>query len=239
MKQHVLTLLLLLTASAIARADAETDREMARINRDRDTYLSADARAATESEARNQAIRQLGAQVSDYLRQSGSAMTLTEATNEFQLLTSQIDSNRFRVMAYVAKSDLGGSQTSPKSYDESRYASPDTKPSSRKDEPDDYYYDLKPEEQNSNSALSEILSQGTRDELTRCLEALRKSREISGAAAFPVANASDFYVAILEDNVVRRVVHCLNGRYLDVETGQEIDLNKYSRCTGYWFTIPK
>lgn len=240
MIKRLFTLLLSIMISVSALADAETDREMARISRDRDTYISADARAATESEARDEAFRQLGSRVSDYLKVSGSGMTLTEATNEFQTLTSQIASDRFRVMVYVNKSDLGGKSTQPSSHNDSKYAYNDDEEIRQAPEG---YSEVEDNahvvEITSNSALQQILSQGTKSELTRCLESLSKSHEITAAAAFPVANASDFYLVILQDNQVRRVVHCINGHYIDAETSAEIDINKYSRCTGYWFTLPK
>lgn len=230
----LISIFMFLAFSAAAFADVETDKAIARISRDGENYLSEEVRAASEQEATAQALSGLRGKVSNFLISIGSDMSLNDASRMFETIVSKVSDKRYRVLAYVSKEALGGA-----GYVEPQKV-PEPAPSyqSYDDDDRDYIEEPHPYGNNSSSTLAEIRRQGTFNELRNCLETLRKSNAITGAAAFPVAHADDFYLVIVDDNIVKKIIHVVRGRYLDSETNQEIDMTRYARCTGYWFTLP-
>ncbi|MDE5607963.1 MAG: hypothetical protein K2I64_03415 [Muribaculaceae bacterium] len=247
MKRIIFTLLTIVSVLT-AVADVNTDKAMARISRDTKTYISADVRAATEDEAYNEAMQKLSAQITDYFKNERSreampdAIYLSNLSSIYERLTSKISDSRYRVMLYVKKSDLkplGGSDNALvlSKKDDNGYIPVSTEVSHLTPvvKTDTVVTIVK---EMLNPTLSQIANLKTRDELAQSLQDLRKSKKISGAAAFPMANANDFYVAVIENDRVAEILHFDKGTYKDIITSQPVDVNRYSHCSGYWFTLP-
>ncbi|MDE5822070.1 MAG: hypothetical protein K2H63_06275 [Paramuribaculum sp.] len=236
-----------------ASADVNTDKAMAKISRDTKTYISADARAATEDAAYNEAMQKLSAQISDYFKiefpgeSMPDAIYLSNISSIYERMTSKIADNRYRVMLYVKKSDLkpiGGngnalvlSKNDSNGYSPVPTETPEVEPEVivKTDTIVSVVTITKP----MDPTLSQIINLKTRDELTQTLQNLRKSNNITGAAAFPIGNANNFYVAVLADTKVITVLQFKDGEYLDTMTSKPVDVTRYSHCSGYWFTIPE
>lgn len=240
--KKLLTLILLLATTAIAIADVETDKNITRILKDTNKYLASDARASTEWDAEDQAMANLRSLVSDFLIKIDSNMSLAQAQEKFHTIVVKISDKRYRVLAYVLKTDLGADPYMSEPLKENPRKQPEPAPNND-DNYDDFDRDYIEEPHNygnnNSSTLAEIKRQGTLNELRSCLENLRKSNSVTGAAAFPLSSATDFYVVVVDGNIVKIMLHYVNGRYYETETNKEIDINKYSNYSGYWFTLPK
>ena len=234
-----------------ASEDVNTDKAMAKISRDTKTYISVDVRAATEDAAYNEAMQKLSAQISDYFKTEfpgepmPDAIYLSNISSIYERMTSKIADNRYRVMLYVKKSDLkpmggNGNALVLSKNDRNGYSPVPTE--APKVEPevivktDTVVTIVKTP---MNPTLSQIANLKTRKELTETLQNMGKSKIIANAAAFPVASANNFYVAVIENDRVLTILHFDNGVYKDIETATSIDVNRYSHCSGYWFTLPK
>lgn len=210
-------------------AEDNVDKTMAKISRDTETYVSADARTNSTTEAYNMAVKSLCEKLTAL---TGKKFNPNNPPTTMESLTSKISDDRYRVLVYVRKSDLGleslpgdrGSKSNEELYEDSRLVVEE-----------DAITDTSIKEK---SVLDEIALQGSKDEFIKCMERLRKTDTISGAAAFPIAHADDFYVAVIDGNAVRNILHCINGQFYDL-TSKEVDIHKYAHCTGYWFTITK
>lgn len=238
-------LILIFTISfvaAICFADVNTDKAMAKISQDTKNYISADVRAATEDIAYNEAMEKLSAKIADYFKNERSEASLPESiylpnlSSIYERMTSKISENRYRVMLYVKKSDLipmdGEANVIILSKDDSDNYTPVTTDNSQSQS-----VVTSPKEP-LNPTLLQIIQLRKRDDLVQFLQSLRKSGQIDGAAAFPVNSASNFYVAVVNQNEVVKVVHFIDGQYVDLTTAELIDMSAYSLCSGYWFVLP-
>lgn len=226
-----------------ARADVNADKIMAKIKRDTKTYISADARATTENEAYDEAMKKLSEQITDYFKieRSGEEMPeaiyLSNLSSIYERITSKIDDNRYRVMLYVKKSNLmpinNGNNTVLLTKNESNSYITEELETTKQKRPTEAVVTLTPK----NSALTEIMYISTREQLTNSLQTMRKSGKVSGAAAFPIGHADDFYVAIIDGDKVVKIIRFSEGQYIDITSGSPVDMNKFSNCTGYWFTL--
>ena len=230
-------------------ADVNTDKAMAKISRDTKTYISADARAATEDVAYNEAMQKLSAQISDYFKiefpgeSMPDAIYLSNISSIYERMTSKIADNRYRVMLYVKKSDLkpiGGngnalvlSKNDSNGYSPVPTETPEVEPEVIV-KTDTVVTIVKTP---MNPTLSQIANLKTREELTQTLQNLRKSKNISGAAAFPMANAYNYYIAVLRGDRLVEILHFSNGQYKVIISETPVDMLKYTDCTGYWFTL--
>ena len=229
-------------------ADINTDRTMAKIARDTKNYLSADARATTEEEAYNEALEKLTELVTEYLKSTDTnnlpdAVYLPQLSGIYDRLSNKIDKNRYRVMLYVKKSDIkpvsnsSGAIVLSKTEDNSYSMLPTTRV-----EPvvvTDTITIVEVIEKPLDPTLTIIASKRTKDEMTSSIQSLGKSGNISGAAKFPIDKANDFYVAVIgPNNYVTAILHYIDGSWKEIPSGKEININDYSDCSAYWFTLP-
>lgn len=230
-------------------ADVNTDKAMAKISRDTKTYISADARAAREDAAYNEAMQKLSAQISDYFKiefpaeSMPDAIYLSNISSIYERMTSKIADNRYRVMLYVKKSDLkpigGNGNALVLSKNESDVYSPVPTEAQKAETEEIVKTDtiVTVVKTPMNPTLSQIANLKTREELTQTLQNLRKSKNISGAAAFPMANANNYYIAVLRGDRLVEILHFSNGQYKEIISETPVDMLKYTDCTGYWFTL--
>lgn len=241
-------ILLILTLSIpfFCFADIDTDRAMAKIILDSQTYLSADARDSSEEAAYDKAASELLDAINNYYsdinmhdKKISNVSGLSEICSK---LTSKISDSRYRVLLYVKKSTLvEGKKTHPAE------AAPAVKPtlqnpvtkeipltqektSPKKSSPSS----IPP----TNPTLTKISKLQTKSEVVETIKSLHKSKQLSGGASFPVGNANDFYVVVIDDDKVIITLHYKDGQYFDTKHFNIIDITKYSNCTGYWFTLP-
>lgn len=243
MKKSLSFLIISLIAFA-ANADVSTDKLMTKISRDTETYISADVRATTKEEAYNEAINKLSVLIADYFRSERPGDTPPDVTSlsnnsAINQMSSKIADNRYRVMLYVRKSDLksaGGSANSlvlSKPDNDSYSPMPKDTPEPQVKTEDGITIRNKP----MDPVLSTLSNVTTRDEIVEKLQSLSKSKDISGAAKFPLSHANNFYLVVLDNNRVVSILHYCDNGYQDIKTSEPVDISKYSHCTGYWFTL--
>lgn len=240
--KYILVILSMMIGMSV-RADVNTDKTMADIRRDTKTYISADARASTEDEAYNEAVKRLSAQIVQYFKnerpgeEMPDASYLSGLSSIYERMTSKIDDNRYRVLLYVRKSELMPANNDDNNVlptkDRSIIGIPHASEAETQQKSTEAMVTLTP----MNPALTEIMNIPTREQLTNSLQAMRKSGRVSGAAAFPIGHADNFYVAVLDGDRVVRIIRFSEGQYIDISSGAPIDMKKLSNCTGYWFTL--
>lgn len=229
-------------------ADIQSDKAMSIIRRNTDKYISADFRAPTEQEAYEGALREMTEKVRAYLmskhpqKPAPDAATLRGFSTMYQRISSNIDDNRYRIMLYVEKDKLSANAPATETSTASSTASltdcnttADVEPTVIKLLPDTAVVETKIQ---LNPTLRKIANIQTRAELTNQLQTLRKDNTISGAAAFPISKINNFYLAVLEGDTVVAVVQVNNSRYIDLNTGKPVEIESYSNCSAYWFTLP-
>lgn len=233
MKRLTIIAFFVLLFAGMAHADLETDRQMSVIGKD-DTYISADARAATEQQAYDEAFDRIVARITDYLYENNGGELpagFREETLQQKLrkLTSQLSGNRWRVMLYLKKNDLVFSSPSVTgSKSEERVATP-----TQSSTPIVINLPDLP------VVVSELQQIKNGRELSEKLVSLRKENLIKGAAAFPIADIMNFYVAVIDsDDAVVALLNCHEGLWTEVSTGMPVDFSFYKNCTAYWFTLP-
>lgn len=245
--KKILLLFLISVTNFGLYTDVNTDKAMAKISHDTKTYISADVRAATEEEAYNEAMNKLSARIADYFRTERPDETLPDAiyfsniSSICERMSSKIADNRHRVMLYVRKSDLkliGGtanalvlSKTGNNSYSPVPTETPEPLTIIKIDTA------VTVVNKPLDSTLSTLSQLTTRNEIVEKLQALSKSKYISGAAKFPLSHANNFYVVVLEGDRVVNILHYSNNCYRNIETSDPVDISQYSHCTGYWFTF--
>ena len=245
--KRLLFAFILLWSMGFAFADVLTDKTMSKISRDTKTYISADCRATTEQEAYDNAMKELSAQIADYMKsqygESPDAVYLSDVSSIYQRLSSYLDGSRYRVLLYVKKSDLkpmGNNDNAvvlAKNEQDSYEPIPPVK-----SEPivvTDTVTVVNVVEVPLNPTVSRIMSCDTDDSLAKVLTQLCKEGEISQAAAYPLAN--DYYLAIVSpSNNIIAYIHIVDGKWTDLTTGKKVSPYAYSiGFTAYWFTLPK
>ena len=251
MKRIVLFLILCLPMSLDLFADVNTDRAMSKIARDNKTYISADARAATEQEAYDLAMAKLTEAVADYLKETTGSNTMPDAiylpqmSGIYDRLTNQIGENRYRVMLYVKKADIkpmsntSGAVVLSKNEDNAYTVLPTTP--APQPEPivvTDTVTIVQVVEKPLDPILSLITSKKTKDEITATIQSLGKAGNLQGAAKFPIDKVNDYYIVVIDKtNNVKAILHCFNGTWTLIPSGEEADLSEYKNCTAYWFTL--
>lgn len=247
-KQFLCFLFALLPWGFNAWGDGVTDKAMSKICRDTKTYISADVRAATEQEAYDEALNLLTVRITDYFKTlkgedfMPDAVYLSQLSSHYERLTSAISEKRYRVVLYVKKSDLmpmgdntGAMVLAKNDYSEYDVVSPVI------EEPivlTDTVVSIV--EKPLNPAISKIASQKKRQELVSLLVSMKKEKEITGAAAFPMGKFNDFFVVIIDEaDNVQDFLHFVEGNWIDVLTGETVTIGKdYEHCSAYWITIP-
>lgn len=238
-----LILCLIVNIAFCCYADVNTDRAMAKIARDTKTYIVADARAATEDEAYNEAFEKLTSQITDFLKTErkedygSDAVYLSRISSIYDRLTSKISENRYRVMLYVKKSDIlpiGNSDNSvvlERQPDGNYGFASDVAAEVPSGEADVNFQTL-PE-----PVLNSLMSARGKQEIVETIQKLRKENKLSSAAAFPLSQASDFYVVAISPSGSSTILHFDGSHFLNIYTKQIEDMSAYSDCTGYWFTL--
>lgn len=249
--KRLISALFLFLSLTLAFADVNTDRTMSKIAHDTKTYISADARAASEQEAYDAALAKLTELVADYLKETsgGNAMPdaiyLPQMSGIYDRLTNHIGDNRYRVMLYVKKSDIkpmsntSGAVVLSKNEDNEYSVLPTTPtPQTEPVVVTDTVTVVQVVEKPLDPTLSLIASKKTKDEITTTIQSLAQSGNLGGAAKFPIEKANDFYVAVIDKNdSVKAILHCLDGQWTLVPSGEEADLNMFKDCSAYWFTL--
>lgn len=249
MKRFVSLITFISIIALWCNADINTEKAMSKISRDTKTYISADARAATEQEAYDKAMEQLQDLIVEYYKTDlraplPDAVYLSQLSTIYDRLTSQLTNSRYRVMLYVKKSDVkalgsanGGVVLSRGESD--NYEIVPMSPSEPVVETDTIET-VKTVVKPLSPTLSAICQSKTREEISKLLTELRQSNKISGAAIFPLAYFNDFYLVVISpSNSVASLLHYDGNEYSDVMSGDAVDIQKYSDCLAYWFTLPK
>ena len=243
----ILSLLMLFAFVCNVYADAITDRAISKISRDTRTYISSDSRGATEQEAYDKALEELSHKISSFVNEemgdSPDAVYLHDVESLYQRLDSHISDNRYRVFLYVKKSDLkplGSSsnsmmmaRTEDKTYEMVSAKAPETVIVR------DTITLVQEVKVPINPVVSFLVGIKDSESFSSALIQLRKDNKVSAAAAFPIANIDDFYVAVIRNGKVIIIMHVDNGRWIDVKNGEEVDPRDYPSCSAYWFTVSK
>lgn len=217
-------------------ADIETDRAIAKIIHDSYTYMSADARASTEKAAYDIAAQKMLDALKIYLKEQHINQEISEIPEICQQITSKISDSRYRVLLYIKKSDITTNKLKrdPGVIIEIENLS-SGEYSIKESQENDY-----PSQENialENPTLSKIIRLQKREEVVETIKSLHKSRKLTGGATFPVGNANDFYIVVIDGDNVVTTLHYKDGQYIDLEDSKNTDINEYSHCTGYWFTL--
>lgn len=243
---------ILLVCSLIAlafdsKADVTVDRSMSKIGRDTKSYISADCRASSEQEAYDLALEELSRKITSYIHESQKtspdAVYLPEVSSIYQRLDSKISDDRYRVFLYVKKSDLkplsdtANAMIMEKKSDETYEVLPIPSP-----DPiviRDTVTIVEEKTIPMNPIISQLVGISDRTSFVSSLTDLRKDNKISAAAAFPIANINDFYVALIINEIVTNIYHVVEGKWIDVRNGNEVNPSNFSAFSAYWFTLPK
>lgn len=227
-----------MTLANVAMADNQTDRLMTKVVRDTNTYITADVRGETEDEAYEQALALLSEKIAAYFKENGKglpdAVILSNISNQSERLISQSGSNRCRVLVYVKKKDLipigeDGSSAMLAKNDNESYSIVQTSASQKQEKAPVVI----------SPALSRIASAKTLQEVQTLLVELKKSKDITGAAAFPIASVNDFFVVVIDRSQTSvAILHCDAGKWTNATTGEKVNLDSYKYCTAYWLTLP-
>lgn len=242
MKIRFLVLAVLFVSFVSAMADNDTSRMMSKIIRDTNNYISADVRGESEDSAYKEALEQLTEKITSYIKEKGmdmpDAVYLSNISNHSERLISQSGSSRCRVVVYVNKKDLfpiGDSSNSVmlSKNNEDKYALVSTPTAASGDVKTSDKRVLSP-------VLSRIAMAKTSKDVQSLLVDLKKEKSLSAAAAFPIADASDFYVVVIDRSDAQvALLHCLEGEWTNAENSSKVDMKAYKYCSGYWFTLPK
>lgn len=245
---HILSVVLTVLTIGICRADLQTDKLINKISRDTETYISAECRAGTQKEAYENALADLNRQVAAYMRENNGTPTNTsssELSNHYQHLDSQISDNRYRVFMYVKKNDLVCFQDSSSNIAFSSKTDDlvgeaitwgQRKAMLSKEEG----IPRKEAGVSWPAVISELAGIKEKEKLVAALTLMRKNQKITGAAAFPVADFEDFYLAIINGDRVTHIIHVLNGKWTDAFSGKVLNpADLSSASSAYWFTLPK
>lgn len=249
MKRYITLLIFVSTLALWCRADINTDRAMSKISRDTKTYISGEGRASTEQEAYDMAMEELSAKITEYYKtelkeQLPDAVYLSNLSTIYDRLTSQLSTNRYRVMLYVKKNHVkalghtnAGVMLSRGESD--NYSVIPTAPSNPivvNDTIETVKTVIKP----LNPTLSAIYQSKTGEGALKILTELKKSNQISRAAIFPLSSLNDYYLVVISNtNSVVAIIHFNGTAYTDVVNGEAVDISKYSDCSAYWFTLSK
>lgn len=238
-------LILFVSVALTAAADIYTDRAMNKISRDSKTYISADARAATEDEAYNAALINLSEKITDYLKKenkgkSPDAVYLQKISSIYSRLSSKTSANRYHVMLYVEKKGLMSLDDtaivlSKNMNDQYEAASVSM---SGQTIITDTVNEMIHAEMVIPPVLSALAQAKSKDEVTSELTSLRKSGKISGAALFPLSSFDEYYLVVL--NSIGQVSSILKFKYdtwVDLLSGKNVKLNDYKDCSAYWITL--
>lgn len=228
-------------------ADALTDKTMSKIRQDIKTYIWAEDRATTEQEAYDNAMRDLSAQIADYMKaqygETPDAVYLSDLSSIYQRLSSHRDGSRYHVMLYVKKSDLKPMRNADNAVVLAKNEQNTYEPiPTAKPEPivvTDTVTVVNVVEKPLNPTVSRIMSCDTKDALSATLTQLRKENKLSGAAVYPLSN--DYYLAIVSpsDHVIA-YIHVVDGEWTDLSSGKKVSPYAYKiGFTAYWFTLPK
>lgn len=244
MKIRFLILMSFLMSMGIALADTDTNRLMSKIIRDTNNYICADVRGASEDEAYEEALGILAEKITSYYKEKGMGMPdavyLSNLSNHSERLISQSGSERCRVVVYVNKKDLFpiGDQSNSvmlSKDDKDQYTVMST---SSKTDGTSAKAEASPKAVLS-PALSRIAMAKTSKDVQSLLVSMKKENALAGAAAFPVANVSDFYVVLIDRSDTQvALLHCLSGEWTNAVTGEKADMKAYKYCSGYWLTLP-
>lgn len=242
MKMRFLVLATLLASFFAAFADNDTSRLMSKIIRDTNNYISADVRGESEDAAYQEALGLLTEKITSYIKEKGMGMPdavyLSNISNHSERLISQSGSSRCRVVVYVNKKDLfpiGDSNNSAmlSKNNEDKYSLMSAPATASDDVVTSDRRVLSP-------VLSRIAMAKTSKDVQSLLVSLKKQNSLSGAAAFPIADASDFYVVVIDRSDAQvALLHCLGGEWTNAENGNKVDIKAYKYCSGYWFTLPE
>lgn len=251
MKRHLLLLFLSLLSASWCRADINTDKAISKISRDIKTYLSAVGRADTEQEAYDMAMNGLSSKIAEYYKAEfpseplPDAIYLSNLSSIYDKLTSRGNSNRYRVLLYIRKSDvkpLGDSNGTVLSRNETdRYEVIPTTPAEPTIVTDTVTIEtvttvVKP----LTPILSTVCSMKTRDDVLKQIPELKKADQIGSAAAFPIQAMNDLYIIIISPtDDVKTVLHYDGKEYSDILNGETVDISTYSDCSAFWFTLPQ
>lgn len=224
-----LSALLVLVFSAFGMfAQSTVDKEMTLIARN-PAYISADVRASTEHDAREDALDKLADLVENYFHGFNTNMSVREYINivkpYFETLSSQTNTNRYRVLAYVKKSDLNlGGSMGPHSGGDS---SPSQSSMAQKPGLD------------IPAPVMELAKISNGDLVASRLQQLRKDNQISGAAAFPIGKFGDFYVLLINPlNEVETILYFDGYDWWDVVNGETlVNPSNYKNYKAFWFTL--
>lgn len=243
MKYILLALSLMLSIDVFA--DMDIEKMMSKITRDTKNYISAEARASTEEEAYEKAIKEIADKVTLYYETElkgepiPDAVYLDQLKNVYQKLTTH--GNRYRVMLYIKKQDLRPMATDNvilmSKTDSGSYDVINTQPMADVVVKDTVTV-VEVVEKPQHPVVSTLLMQKTKEQLTSRLKELRQDDLISGAAAFPMSNFNDYYIAVINsDNSLCTILHVVNGKCIDMNDNTEVDPLRFKYNTGYWFTI--
>ena len=241
MKIRFLVLAVMFVSFVSAMADNDTSRMMSKIMRDTNNYISADVRGESEDSAYKEALELLTEKITSYIKEKGMGMPdavyLSNISNHSERLISQSGSSRCRVVVYVNKKDLfpiGDSSNSAmlSKNDDDKYALMTTKTGASEKE-----------ETGGGEVLSPVLSRiamaKTSKDVQSLLVNLKKENALTGAAAFPMGNATDFYVVVIDRTDTQvALLHCHGGAWTNAVTGNKVDISAYKYCSGYWLTLP-
>lgn len=241
MKIRFLVLAVMFVSFVSAMADNDTSRMMSKIIRDTNNYISADVRGESEDSAYKEALELLTEKITSYIKEKGMGMPdavyLSNISNHSERLISQSGSSRCRVVVYVNKKDLfpiGDSSNSAmlSKNDDDKYALMTTKTSASEKEETGGREVLSP-------VLSRIAMAKTSKDVQSLLVNLKKENALTGAAAFPMANATDFYVVVIDRTDTQvALLHCQGSIWTNAVTGNKVDISAYKYCSGYWLTLP-
>ncbi len=241
-------ILLLLTLSIpfLCYSDIDTDRTIAKIIRDTNTYLSADARESTEKGAYEKAASELIVALNNYYTETQKPekkiSDVSELAGKCSQITSKISDTRYRVLLYINKADLtGGKKTQPSEAAPTDRQTAQEPVKKEAPTPQGKTTPTKPSQPvvaSVNPTVEKISKLQTKTEVVEAIKSLHKSKQLSGGASFPIGNANDFYVVVIDGDKVIATLHFKDGQYIDIKNSNIIDMTKYSNCTGYWFTLP-
>lgn len=247
MKFRLIILVCSLLSVMGVMADSETDKLITKILRDTNTYISADVRGATEDAAYTQAMNELSDKIAQYMKEKGldmpDAIYLSNISNHSERLISQSGANRCRVLVYVKKTDLipiaDSNSAVLQKNNNNGYSLVEASPAA-------------PEKSSAGTGavtakttkelppvISRIAKATTQNDVQSLLTDLKKQHAISHAAAFPIGNVNDFYVVVIDKSDTQvAILHCINGEWTNVATGEKANISAYKYCTAYWFTLP-
>lgn len=247
MRKLFLILSGIILACTSAYADLETDKLMSKITRDAKNYISADVRAATEDEAYAKALAELSKKIVNYFESEGketpNEVFLTRLSSHSERLISQLGNNRCRVLLYVNKKDLfpvdGNDNSVLLSMNKDNRLEV-VNSNSNSNKPNSGSGEKEQTKANHSPVLDKIASCKNASELNTTLKALRAESKIGGAALFPLSSADNFYLVVVDaSKQVVAMMHVVDGKYRDLNTGKELNIENYTNCSAYWITPNK